>query len=70
MSIRDDLTIVLAHGAWADGSSWGKVILGLQAAGVTSVAAPLPLTSLTDDIAALDRMIERVAGPHRCRSPR
>jgi len=63
MSIRDDLTIILAHGAWADGSSWGKVILGLQAAGVTSVAAPLPLTSLTDDIAALDRMIERVAGP-------
>ena len=63
MSIRDDLTIILAHGAWADGSSWGKVILGLQAAGVTSVAAPLPLTSLTDDVAALDRMIERVAGP-------
>jgi pimeloyl-ACP methyl ester carboxylesterase len=63
MSINDDLTIVLAHGAWADGSSWAKVILGLRAAGVKSVAAPLPLTSLTDDVAALERTIERVAGP-------
>jgi pimeloyl-ACP methyl ester carboxylesterase len=63
MPVKDDLTIVLAHGAWADGSSWGKVILGLRAAGVKSVAAPLPLTSLTDDIAALERTIERVGGP-------
>ena len=62
MSTRDDLTIVLAHGAWADGSSWGKVIRGLRAAGLKSVAAPLPLTSLTDDIAALERTIERFAG--------
>ena len=58
-----DPTIVLAHGAWADGSSWAKVILGLRAAGINSVAAPLPLTSLTDDIAALDRVIARVNGP-------
>ena len=63
MSISDELTIVLAHGAWADGSSWEKVIRGLRAAGVNSVAAPLPLTSLTDDVAALERTIERVAGP-------
>jgi pimeloyl-ACP methyl ester carboxylesterase len=63
MSIRNDLTIVLVHGAWADGSSWSKVIGGLRAAGVKAVAAPLPLTSLTDDVAALERTIERVAGP-------
>jgi pimeloyl-ACP methyl ester carboxylesterase len=59
----NDGTVVLAHGAWADGSSWSKVIVGLRAAGVKSVAAPLPLTSLTDDVAALERTIEQVAGP-------
>jgi pimeloyl-ACP methyl ester carboxylesterase len=63
MSIRHDLTIVLAHGAWADGSSWDKVIRGLQAAGLKSVAALLPLTSLRDDVAALERTFERVSGP-------
>ena len=63
MSTRDDLTIVLTHGAWADGSSWEKVIRGLRTAGLKSVAAPLPLTSLTDDIAVVERTIERVTGP-------
>jgi len=58
-----DVTVVLAHGAWADGSSWSKVIVGLRAAGVEAVAAPLPLTSFADDVAALDRTLERVAGP-------
>jgi pimeloyl-ACP methyl ester carboxylesterase len=60
MSMSDDVAVVLVHGAWADGSSWGKVVLGLRAAGLTSVAAPLPLTSLTDDVAAVGRTIERV----------
>jgi pimeloyl-ACP methyl ester carboxylesterase len=59
----NNITVVLAHGAWADGSSWEKVIHTLGARGVRSVAAPLPLTSLPDDIAALDRTLERVAGP-------
>jgi pimeloyl-ACP methyl ester carboxylesterase len=63
VSIGNKLTIVLTHGAWADGSSWDKVIRGLRGAGVDSVAAPLPLTSLADDVAALERSIERVAGP-------
>jgi pimeloyl-ACP methyl ester carboxylesterase len=57
-----DVSVVLAHGAWADGSSWSKVIVALQAKGVTTVAAPLPLTSLPDDVAALDRAAERVDG--------
>jgi len=61
--MTSDLTVVLAHGAWADGSSWGKVISELEAAGVRAVAAPLPLTSLPDDIAALDRTLAHVAGP-------
>jgi pimeloyl-ACP methyl ester carboxylesterase len=63
VSVSNDITIVLAHGAWADGSSWEKVILGLRAVGLKSVAAPLPLTSLTDDVAALERTIERVGAP-------
>ena len=59
----NNATVVLAHGAWADGSSWRKVINLLSARGVRSVAAPLPLTSLADDVAALDRTLERVDGP-------
>ncbi len=58
-----NITVVLAHGAWADGSCWSKVVTGLRAAGVAAVAAPLPLTSLADDVAALDRTLERVDGP-------
>lgn len=57
------VNVVLAHGAWADGSSWSKVIGPLQADGAKVLAAPLPLTSLTDDVAALDRTLERIAGP-------
>jgi pimeloyl-ACP methyl ester carboxylesterase len=55
--------VVLAHGAWADGSSWAKVIVGLNARGVKAWAAPLPMTSLADDISALDRTLDRVDGP-------
>lgn len=55
--------VVLVHGAWADGSSWGKVVGALKADGINVVAAPLPLTSLADDVAALDRALERVDGP-------
>ena len=55
--------VVLAHGAWADGSSWSKVIVGLNTKGVKAWAVPLPLTSLADDVAALDRTLDRVDGP-------
>jgi pimeloyl-ACP methyl ester carboxylesterase len=54
--------VVLVHGAWADGSSWSKVIGPLAAAGLHVVAAPLPLTSLADDILAVDRVLERLDG--------
>jgi pimeloyl-ACP methyl ester carboxylesterase len=56
-------TVVLVHGAWADGSCWQNVILPLELQGLTVVCAPLPLTSLTDDIAALSRTLERTSGP-------
>lgn len=61
--LANPVDIVLVHGAWADGSSWGKVIGALEADGFNAVAAPLPLTSLADDVAALDQTLERVDGP-------
>jgi pimeloyl-ACP methyl ester carboxylesterase len=60
---QKQVTIVLAHGAWADGSSWSRVISALHLDHVKAVMAPLPLTSLTDDVAALNRTLERVDGP-------
>jgi pimeloyl-ACP methyl ester carboxylesterase len=58
-----DVHVVLVHGAWADGSSWAKVIGPLAAGGFKVTAAPLPLTSFGDDVAALNRTLERAAGP-------
>src|ERR1700744_35452 len=55
--------VVLVHGAWADGSCWNNVILPLRRAGFAVTCAPIPLTSLRDDAAALRRVIERVDGP-------
>ncbi len=56
-------SVVLVHGAWADGSCWSNVILPLRHHGLIVTSAPLPLTSLTDDIAALNRVMERTSGP-------
>jgi pimeloyl-ACP methyl ester carboxylesterase len=58
-----NVSAVLVHGAWADGSSWSKVIIRLKEQGINAIAAPLPLTSLSDDVAALDRVLERIEGP-------
>lgn len=55
-------TVVLVHGAWADGSCWHNVILPLRRQGLMVMCAPVPLTSLTDDITALRRVIERTTG--------
>ena len=57
------MNIILVHGAWADGSSWSKVIEPLQKQGYRVLTAPIPLTSLSDDRAALERTIERTHGP-------
>src|SRR5215831_13353633 len=58
-----DVSVALAHGAWADGSSWARVITALTAEGVKVSATPLPLTSLADDAAALNRSLDRMEGP-------
>jgi pimeloyl-ACP methyl ester carboxylesterase len=55
--------IVLVHGAWADGSSWSKVIPILQNAGHRVIAVQLPLHSVADDVATVKRAIELVGGP-------
>lgn len=56
-------SVILVHGAWADGSCWNNVIVPLLQEGLTVIAAPIPLTSLTDDAVALRRVIERTTGP-------
>jgi len=55
--------VVLVHGAWADGSSWSKVILLLQAKGFKVSAAQIPLTSLADDITVTRRLLSMQDGP-------
>jgi pimeloyl-ACP methyl ester carboxylesterase len=62
-SFAQNATIVLVHGAWADGSCWQNVILPLRREGLDVWCAPIPLTSLTEDIAALQRALERTSGP-------
>jgi pimeloyl-ACP methyl ester carboxylesterase len=61
--IKGHATIILAHGAWADGTSWSAVIRPLQSMGLPVIAAPLPLTSFMDDVAMLNWTLERTEGP-------
>ncbi len=63
MTSFDRVTVVVAHGAWADGSSWSEVIGRLTKKGLRAVAAPLPLSSLSEDAAALRRTFARTRGP-------
>jgi len=58
-----EASLVLAHGAWADGSSWAKVIGPLLESGHKVFAAPLPLTSFDADVAAVEQTLERAPGP-------
>jgi pimeloyl-ACP methyl ester carboxylesterase len=60
---KGNIAVVLVHGAWADGASWNDVIGPLLSRGLNVLAAPIPLTSLSDDVAALDRALERIDGP-------
>ena len=55
--------IVLVHGAFADGSSWAKVIAILQDKGYRVIAVQNPLTSMDEDIAATKRAIASMDGP-------
>jgi pimeloyl-ACP methyl ester carboxylesterase len=56
-------TIILVHGAWADGSCWRNVILPLERRGLHVICAPIPMTSLTNDATALSQVLERTSGP-------
>src|SRR5665213_668549 len=55
--------IVLVHGAWADGSGWQGVYNILKKDGYNVSVVSNPLTSLADDVAATDRVLERQDGP-------
>ena len=55
--------IVLVHGAFADGSSWSKVVAKLQMKGYNVIAVQNPLTSFADDVAAAKRAIDQLDGP-------
>lgn len=55
--------IILVHGAFADGSSWSKVIALLQAKGYHVRSVQNPTTSLADDVAATERVINQQTGP-------
>ena len=55
--------VILVHGAWADGSSWSKVIPLLLARGLRVTAVQLPLTSLKDDVATARRALALQDGP-------
>lgn len=55
-------TAILVHGAWADGSSWAKIIPLLTAKGMTVTAVQLPLTSFEADVAAVGRAIALAQG--------
>jgi pimeloyl-ACP methyl ester carboxylesterase len=55
--------IVLVHGAWADGSSWSKVIPLLKEAGFNAVVTQQRLTSLSDDVEIVRRAAESLQDP-------
>jgi pimeloyl-ACP methyl ester carboxylesterase len=61
--VKAETTIVLVHGAWADGSSWSRVIPLLQARGNRVIAVQIPLTSVEDDLAATNRIVADTEGP-------
>jgi pimeloyl-ACP methyl ester carboxylesterase len=56
-------TVVLVHGAWADGSSWSGVAERLRADGYTTVVPPNPLRSLSGDSAYLASFLSTISGP-------
>jgi pimeloyl-ACP methyl ester carboxylesterase len=58
--MKKTIGVVLAHGAWMDGSSWNKVIALLRREGVKAVAAALPMTGFEEDVKAVESAIERL----------
>lgn len=58
-----NLTIILVHGAWADGSQWKGVIPFIQKAGYVVRAVQLSLSSVEEDVATTVDMIENAGSP-------
>lgn len=63
MSKYQDLTAVLVHAAWADASSWNKVSARLQDLGLRVKSVQIPLSTLSEDVAAVRRLLRQVEGP-------
>src|SRR6201993_1714755 len=63
MSQQIKPSVVFAHGIWADGSSFGKVIPTLQAEGHEVIAAQYGLDTLAADVAAVKSALARVTSP-------
>jgi pimeloyl-ACP methyl ester carboxylesterase len=59
----DATNVVLVHGAFADGSSWSRVIPLLEAKGFNVTAVQNPLTSLAEDVANTQRILAQQTGP-------
>jgi pimeloyl-ACP methyl ester carboxylesterase len=59
----DAPTVVLVHGAFADGSSWAGVIQRLQRGGVTTVAVANPLRGISADSAYVASVLSQMPGP-------
>jgi hypothetical protein len=49
MCFSEKAAVIAVHGAWADGSSWQAIVRPLEERGLMVIAAPIPLTSLSDD---------------------
>ncbi|MFK0090715.1 alpha/beta fold hydrolase [Pseudomonas sp. NPDC090755] len=62
-TVQPKPTVVLVHGAFADGSTWNNVIPLLQAKGLNVVSVQNPLSSLEDDVAATRRALDAQKGP-------
>src|SRR3712207_8384121 len=59
----DQATVVLVHGAFADGSSWNEVVERLQPEGVQVTAPPNPLRGISIDSAYINSLLEQIPGP-------
>ncbi|HEY8228117.1 MAG TPA: alpha/beta hydrolase [Pyrinomonadaceae bacterium] len=59
----ENITVILVHGAFADGSSWGDVIPLLEKAGYEVIAVQNPLTSFADDVATTRRVVDAQRNP-------
>jgi pimeloyl-ACP methyl ester carboxylesterase len=57
------VAVVFVHGAWADGSNWQSCVLPLERQGLTVMSAQLAMATLSDDIATVQRTLERTSGP-------